>query len=328
MTFIPTPLATPIVRPSAYSAYKAAAYLSCSEYRFAPTSVSTKGLVPGSTDGAVDSTASLAAVIARASKWMDDHCFHGDDGSLAASVAYEQMAVTMKPDGSLVLICNFKPIREVVGVGLGPTASQMSDIGQNAANNLLIGDKTITLPGGFCSGYPTPWFGPWPSINGVVIATYSYVAGWPHSFLTADASAGDMEITVTPAIASDLLLYGAYAGTALTIKDDANTETVFLASTPTGLTLDLVSPLQYGHTVPDAPDAIPVTALPAALEEACIAMVNVLIKTQGMRAQVLPGAIGQQPAGTQQAVARAGALGDFTLACKLLKPFVTTYRHG
>ena len=236
------------------------------------------------------------------------------------------MVVTMKPDGSLVLITNLKPIRQVIGVGIGPTVAALGNIGQNAADNIVIGEKTITIPGGFCTGYPVPWFGGWPTVNGKVIAVYSYVAGWPHTTLAANCAVGDDTIDVNPPVAGATMLYGALGGNPLTIKDGQNTETVVLAETPTGLTLNLTAPLQYAHTVPEAPDALPVTALPPNVEEACIALTNLLIKTQGMRAQVIP-QIGNATPAQKQALARAGALADLELAAQLLHPFVTAYQH-
>ena len=327
MAFVPTPFATPVLAPNTYQAYRAVPYISPSQYRFAPTAVATNGLVIGSNDQQVDSTASLAQVISRASSWLDTYCYHRGDGSFVASVTVEQMLATVKPTGSVALICNFKPIREVVGLAMGTSSSQLQNIGPNQAGGIIIGEKTINLITTWNSGFPTAYYGPWPSTNGQVYVVYSYVAGWPHSTLAANATAGDSTLTVNPPVPGATQLYGAYAGSALTIKDGANTETVVLASAATGLTLNLASPLQYSHSVPQAPDSVMVTAIPAAVEEACISAVNVLIKTQGIRAQVLPGSMGVAAPGGRQAMSRAGALGDFELAEYLLKPYVVAYNH-
>ena len=328
MAFVPTPFATPVVAPNTYQAYRAVPYISPSQYRFAPTAVATNGLVLGSQDQQVDSTASLAQVIARASAWMDGFCFHRGDGSFAASVSVEQMNVMIKPTGSISLICNFKPIREVVGIAMGTSSDALQNIGPNQAGGILIGEKTINLVSTFSSGYPTGWYGPWPSTNGQILVVYSYVAGWPHSALAVDCAMGDTSITVAPPVAGATQLYGAYAGSSLTIKDGAQTETVTLASASTGLTLDLVAPLQYSHAVPLAPDATIVTAIPASIEEACISTVSLLIKTQGNRAQILPGSIQAVGRGDQDlAVSRSGALGDYNMTMRLLKPYVTVYSH-
>ena len=327
MAFVPTPFATPVLAPNTYQAYRSASYISPSQYRFAPTAVATNGLVIGSQDQQVDSTASLAQVIARASSWVDAHCYHRGDGSFVGSVSVEQMLATVKPTGSVSLICNFKPIRQVVGIAFGTSSGSMQNLGPNQAEGILIGEKTITLSGGAPAGNAVGWYGPWPSTNGQVLAIYSYVSGWPHTTLSADLMAGDTTVTVNPPVPGADQFYGAYAGSALTIKDGAQTETVVLAADPVGLTLSLVNPLQYSHAVPLAPDSTYITALPSAIEEACISVVNVLIKTQGMRAQVLPGSIGAAPASSRQAMSRAGALGDFLLAENLLKRYVTVYNH-
>lgn len=329
MAFVPTPFTTPVLAPNTYQAYRAAPYISPSQYRFAPTAVATNGLVLGSSDQQVDSTASLAQIIARASSWIDTYCYHRGDGSFVGSVSVEQMLAKVKSTGSVSLICNFKPIRQVIGIALGTSSDSMQNIGPNSAGGILIGEKTINLMSTFSSGHPTGWYGPWPSTNGQMLAIYSYVSGWPHAALAADCAAGASSITVAPPVPGATQLYGAYAGSALTIKDGAQTETVVLASAPTGLTLSLVSPLKYSHPVPIAPDAIMVTSLPSAIEQACISTVNVLIKTQGMRAQILPGSIGGPGGGGDRdtALSRAGALGDFNLAMDLLKPYVTTYVH-
>jgi hypothetical protein len=283
-------------------------------------------LVQGSNDQQVDSTASLAQVISRASSWIDSYCYHRGDGSFAASVSVEQMMATVKPQGSVSLICNFKPIREVVGLAIGTSSNQLQNVGPQQAGGIVIGEKTINLYTTWNSGFPTSYYGPWPSTNGQMLAVYSYVAGWPHSTLAVSANVGDTTITVTPPTPGATKLYGAYAGTALTIKDGAQTEQVVVTSV-NGLVVTLASPLQYAHAIPASPDATVVTALPNAVEEACISVVNVLLKTQGMRAQVLPGSIGGASPTQRQALSRAGALGDFDLAEHLLKPYVTAYVH-
>ena len=327
MSYVPTPFATPIYPPSLSSAYREAPYISPSWYRFAPTAVGTLGLVPGSPEQSSDSLASLAEVISRASAWMDEYCFWKADGSFSASVTVESAWVLPKPTGQLVLITNFKPIRTVIGVAVGCAPSQVQTLDQNCANDITTGEKTITLPG-YWTGSPRPFFGGYPSTNGLVYCVYSYVAGWPHTTLAASVTAGATSITVNPSTPGGSALYGAQAGTPLTIKDAANAETVVLASTPTSLTLSLVNPVQYNHTIPVAPspDSIIVTALPWGLEQACVHITSVLLKTRGTRSTVLP-QIGGASMPNKQALARAGALADFDVAMKLLHPFQVAYLH-
>lgn len=331
MTFTPTPFATPVIAARTATQFRAYSYISVSQYRFAPTSVGTMALVPKSQQPQVDSTETLAITIAQASAWMDEFCFHRSDGSFAANVTNEQMWVKVKPNQSAVLICNFKPILEVVGLALGPAPGQLQNVSPNVASLLVIGEKTITIPGVFVSGTTTigntVLFNGYPSYNGGMLAVYSYITGYPHTTLAVNASAGATSITVNPPTPGGTVLSGAYAGTPLTIKDGASTETITLSQAPSGLVLSLANPLQYAHTIPNAPDAITVTQLPGDLERACIHLTNVFLKAQGMRAQ-MPPSIGAATPATRQGLGRAGVLADFDVACKLLHRYVTTFLHG
>ena len=325
MSFAPTPFATPVYAQT-LSAYRNAPYISPSEYRNAPTAVGTGNLVPGSNTQQADSTASLADIISRASAWMDEHCFHGLGGSFAAGVVTEQAWFTVKPNGSVVIIPNLRPIRAVTGVAVGPGVNELQNLSANIAPNISIGFKTITLPNCWNSGLTFPvYFGGYPSYGNELFCCWSYVTGWPHFTLGATASAGVTSITANPAFPGDTTLYGILPGTPLTIRDGANTEVVVVESL-SGLTVGLQSGLAYEHQVPAAPDpdSIMVSALPWNVEQACISMTSVFLKTQGMRAQV-PSSLGSAKPAQKQAMRRAGALHDFEHACGLLRPYVVAY---
>lgn len=331
MTFTPTPFATPVVATGVASQPRGVPYISPSYYRFMPTSVGTNALVPKSAQPDVDSTGSLALAIAQASTWMDDHCFHGSGGSFSSTIVYERTWAKLKPSGALVLLTNQRP-RVVVGVALGPSPSQLQDIDANTAADITIGVNSIALPGYWStgvtvSGTNTVFFGGVPTTGGMVYAVYGYISGYPLVTLADNVEAGASSITVNPPTPGGTVLTGAFAGTALTIKDGASTETVVLAATPSGLVLQLASPTVFAHTVPSAPDAITVTALPSTLERACIHLTNVFLKAQGMRAQV-PAAVGSASMPQRQALARAGALADFDVACRLLHPYKMPFVHG
>lgn len=325
-TFVPTPFASPIIVPNAVAgdAFRRIPYVSVSEYRFAPTAVSTGALVPGSQSPIQSSAASLANVIMRASSWVDEVCFHRSNGTLAASITTEWDYPKIKPDGSIALICNFKPVIEVVGIGVGPNPATVQNVTSNVAGSLFVDDKVIWLQG-VGAGTPLPWFGSWPSSSGRVYAVWQYVNGFPHASLAQSASVGATSITVTPAVPA-LVPSGVYAGTRLTIKDGQKTETVTVETTPTSNTLVLASGLKFAHTPPPdtTPDSILVSALPWQIEQATISLTSVLIKAQGARSQTL-GEIGKPP--TRVAASRAGATEDYDNAMALLKPFVTVYLH-
>jgi hypothetical protein len=325
VSFTPTPFATPVFAQT-LSAYRSAPYISPSEYRNAPTAVGTGNLVPGSNTQQADSTASLADVISRASGWMDEHCFHGLGGSFAAGVVTEQAWYTVKPNGSVVIIPNLRPIRAVTGLAIGPSPSQLQNLSPNIVPNISIGFKTITLPNCWNRGLTFPvYFGGYPSYGNELLCAFSYVNGWPHFTLGASASAGDTSIVANGAFPGDTQLYGILPGTPLTIRDGSNTERIVVQSL-SGLTVNLQGTLQYEHTPPASPDpdSIMVSALPWNVEQACISMTSVFIKTQGMRAQV-PSSLGAAKPAQKQALGRAGALHDFEHACGLINKYVVVY---
>jgi hypothetical protein len=115
--YTPAVLSAPVLNPaSASTGLPPVPYISVSEYQYAPTAMSTKALYPGGT--AQDQTQVLADTIRRASRWVDNICFGTDPAakgvSLAASLSVESMRTRVKT-GELRLICDYKPILELVG---------------------------------------------------------------------------------------------------------------------------------------------------------------------------------------------------------------------
>lgn len=318
--FLPTPFATPIVNPATASFFRRSPYISPSDYVQAPTAVATNALVPGGNPA--QNLAELAAVVMRASDWLDTICFHRGDGTLAASPSTEQNWILPKPNGLLVLICNYRPILEVDAVALGPAPSQMQNITENTSGNIWIQGKTISLPTA-CSTGTVPSFGGYPvGPSGRIFAIWTYVNGYPHVALAQNATAGSSTITVDASQPGGTTVYGVYAGTQLTIHDSANTEVVVVQDVD-GLTLTVQAPLLYAHTVPNAPDAILVSAVPWAIQQACVSLISCLIKMRGTRANVMPSIPGKVP--SQTALIQSGAQADYEAALHILAPYTTTF---
>lgn len=321
--FVPEPFAEPVVNPSTATLFRRTPYISPTEYGQAPTAISTSGLVPGGSAG--EQKAALAAVIMRASDWVDTICFHKADGTLAASPSVESAWIRQKDNGELVVICNYKPILEVDSFALGPGPGSLQNIGQEAANGITIGVTTFRVYAG-CGGMgPVPYFPSVPTRNGRVWCVWSYVNGFPHSFLAEDAEAEATSIVVGPSNPGGSKMFGVYPGTQLTIHDGANTEVIVVESVD-GLTLNLSAPLLYAHAVPEAPDSVRVSSVPWLVEQACISLTSSLIKMRGSRAMVIPQApAGAGASGKPQAVAQAGGKGDEEAARRMLQPFITTW---
>jgi hypothetical protein len=318
--FSPTPLQTSVVAPHVASLFRRLPYIGPTEYQNAPTAVSTDTLLPGGT--AQQNLQALADTIMRASGWVDEICFHSADGTLAASPSTETRWVKPKGDGTLVLICKYKPILEVLALAWGSVPSQLSSM--TSAPDLVIGEKTITVPATILNA-PVGDFPSFPiSTNnqGQVYAVWQYVNGFPHTYLTAAAAQGDTHITVAPSVPGGSVLYGVYPGTQLTIHDGISTEVIVVGSVSgTTITLQAGTSLAHAHTPPTPPDSIRISAVPWVIEQACISLTSALIKLQGTQAMVMP----SMPGGMvdKQALIQSGGLEDYEAACKMLRPYTT-----
>ena len=324
--FVPEQFKTPAVSPDTASLFRRTPYISPAEYMQTPTAVAVKNLVPnGSAD---EQLAALAAVISRASGWVDEICFHRADGTLAASPSTESAWIRPKDNGSLFVICNFKPILEVDGFAVGLNPSEMEDIGQSAAETLTISGQIIQFPSfasaiGKGSVFPT-MFGGRPTVGGKVYVVWRYVNGFPHTVLAKATKATESKVEVRATVPGGSTVYGVYPGTQLTIHDGACTE-VIVVSSMEGLVLNLSAPLQYEHKLPGEPDEIRVSAIPWVIEQATISLTSSLIKNRGTRAMVIPSSPAKSTSAPKQASGQPGAQNDFEQAMLMLKPFTVPY---
>jgi hypothetical protein len=330
--YTPTPFAAPIVNPAVGSTgAPPIPYLSNTQYNFAPTAMDTSTLVPGGSPQA--QAQSLADTIRRASRWADSICFGADPASkgvsLAASLSVESVRTRIKA-GELRLICDYRPILEVVGIDVGFDPSNTSSIGPTLAAQTVVKRRTLVVPFAtnlvFGRTNDNPGWVPNGAPSGSLYAVWSYVSGYPHTSLV-DSVAADATSCVVKSTDGNGGAWGVYPasgafpGTGLTIIDGASTETVFVTAVTTGsgTTTLTTTPFANAHTVPTAPDFIPVTTLPEDVQQAVISLTTMLIKTRGTRALVMPTAPGGRPQqATKQNLGQAGALEDYDIAHQLL----------
>jgi hypothetical protein len=336
MPYIPTAFATPVFNPAIGSiGSPPIPYLSLSQYNFIPTGMGLTNLVPGNVGA--QQTEALADEIADATAWANEIVFgydpSSDGASLAASLIVEGANVKMKPGGTLNLICDYKPIIQVVGVDVGPNPSSLTSVGQSVASAITIGRRTIVVP--LC-GVPSrsndspPPFLPtgalWP---GTGYATWSYVAGYPHTQLAASVAASATSCVVEATNGSGGLwgvfpASGAFPGTQLAIRDRQYSESVYVtavtANDPSpGLGTLTTTAFANAHTVPSAPDFLPVTAIPRNVVRAVSFLVTCLIKTRGVRTMTMAGTAGGKPNG--KAMGQAGCMDDYEHACRILRRY-------
>ena len=345
LPYTPIVLAQAIVNPGiGGTGAPPIAYLSNSVYEGAPTAVDSQHLYPGGTTP--QNIQTLADTLRRASKLADAICFGADPAakgvSLAASLSVESVFTTIKlargGGPELRLICDYKPVLEVIGIDVGANPGSVQSIGATVAASTRIDRRTIKVPWGFgpLQGRPNDTI---PSIafsngGGGLYAVWSYVNGYPHTTLQADVTANATSCVVQATDGNGgvwgvMAASGSFPGTQLQVFDGANTEQVFVTSitpaTPSaGLCTLGTSAFANSHSLPElAPDFIPVSAIPEDVQQGVIWVTNMLIKTKGTRAIVMPSSPGQAvPAATKKALAQAGALDDFTNAMSALTPYM------
>lgn len=318
--YAPIAFATPQVNPAVGGFGAPQPYISVSMYNFAPTAMNTSALVPGGS--AQDQVQSLYDTINRASRWIDRYVFGSDQSakgaSLAATLTVESATVNVI-NGRIALVCDYKPIIEVTGVDIGPDPSMVASVGATTASRIRIDRRTIYVP--IASNYymtnnqqATQQYIN-TSTGNRVYAVWSYVNGYPHTSLAANATAGSTTVSLVSTDGNGGL-FGVYVGSQLTIKDGVNTETFQVASI-SGSTITTTQPLLYSHTLPTAPDFLPVTALTDDITLAAIFMTTALIKTRGDFSIVLNEL--EQPTGKTSTVGDIET--DVAYAMELLDPY-------
>ena len=324
LPYVPTVLPTPIVNPAVGSqGPPALPYISLSQFNYWPTALNGNNLLSQQ----APTPQALIDTIRRASRWADAHCFgmdpSGNGASLAASLSIESANLRVR-NGALRLICDYRPIVQVVGVDVGPNPAYVQSIGPVLASTMSIGRRTITVPlidipirSGDVGSPATPM-----GSSGWVYAVWSYVYGYPHTALTADVAADDTTCVVQ-ATDGNGGLFGVFPGlTSMLVSDEANTETVRItAVTPGSTTATLTTtPFANAHTLPATEgDFIPVSTIPDDVQQAVASLTSLLIKVRGSKAFVMPQAAGAAP--DRKALAQAGAMDDWTNACRLLRPY-------
>jgi hypothetical protein len=330
MPYMPTPLAVPILNPAAGSSGASPLpYISNSQYKYVPTAMDVNSLVKAGDPA--DQAVALSNRIRTASRWVDNLCFGSSPvargASLAANLSVESVFTHIKA-GELRLLCDYKPVIQVVGIDIGPNPGSVSTIGPALAAMARIGRRSIKVPltsGGFVNGRSGDYapYIPGSRMSGSIYAVWSYVSGYPHTKLVNAVNQGDVSCVVESTDGNGGVwglfpASGAFPGSELTVVDGSNTERVYVQSitTGSGTTTLGTTPFANSHGTVSDPDFIPVTAIPDDIWQAVISLTTMLIKTRGSKALVMPSTVGGKP--SAQALAQVGATEDFEIAYKIL----------
>lgn len=249
-------------------------YLTTDEYKRSPTGVELKSMVTGASQAQQDQI--LADLISRASGLANNIVGQ----NLAATVDVEQGRVRMSRNGELVVQTSCWPIVEVRTLLVGSVPSQLAAVDltelfiEHSAFTVVQSSLALsTSQGPLQLGTITPSFR--------AFARWTYVNGWPCTYLTA-AMAAPAATSMHVADAT-----GIHTGTVLTLYDAVDsaagtgTETVTVTGEPVANVVPISATL-FKHTL-----GINVTSLPPAVKQAAIQLVSGLIKLKGNQAVVM-----------------------------------------
>lgn len=278
-------------------------YLSLAEFKNAPTALDYGNLVVGGNQAAQD--AELTNAITRASSWIDQYC----NQIISATVDVEQQRTRMRPDGSVRVHPKYFPIVALTAFSAGPTPALM--VPATDCSVAWLEEQEIIFP---LSQLPTSMSSQGPLSFGFagtsgteMFVNYTYINGYANTALAADSLAGATTITVSDGT-------GIVPGESLKIFDGASTENIVVASTYTfgSTTVPLASGTLYAHST-----GVTVSALPAAIKEACILVTSAYLKIRGDASMVMD--VTSRPS---EQIAGAGKVGtDIAHAQQLLQPF-------
>jgi len=291
-------------------------YLSVAEFLNSPTGIDISTLVPGGTTQ--QNQAALTSVIRRASSWIDSYC----NQILGATVNTEIKSTNLNREGFLRLIPKYLPIVQLTSLQyrLYPQAD-WNDIDLTTLQiypDRIEAYNFFSYFGLFWPNLPMPYmpqpmgqpYQPYTTptqasyIQSIPLITqYTYVNGYANTFLAADVTAGAQSITVIDPT-------GLLEGTVLTVSDGGNTEDIEVAAAPTGNTVSLSSPLLFDHSAQTG-----VSALPAAIKEACMILTTYIIGSRGRTS------IKAAPTGPYTVTKGVEASAELQLAWDMLKNY-------
>lgn len=211
-------------------------YITCEEYRAAPTALSTLNLIPGGNQAAQD--AELASLILKGSRQLDLWALQP---LYATTVTQNNERVRVR-DGDLILRSKQDRVKALTSVSWGVQWTTMTTLTNpacfieenhvrvqlNAAGTVWSGSLNINSP-----------------MSGSVFASWSCIAGWATTRLTNACLSTDTVITVdNPAGIVGTTSIGGAPPTVLSLTDtDGATKAEVVVASVTGNTVTLTGPV-------------------------------------------------------------------------------------
>lgn len=279
-------------------------YITLDTFKAAPTALDYTNLVVGGNQAAQD--AELSNAILRASSWIDQYC----QQVIGATIDTEQARARLTNDGQLVIHPKYFPIVSLTDLQVGYNQQSLTPVPD--CSQAWLETQQIVFP--YANANLT-WssqgalsFAGGSTAGNKLYVRYTYVNGYAITTTASSATAGATSLTVNDGT-------GLLPGTIFTLFDGELTERVTVANSYTygSTTVPLVSPLLNSHVA-----GISASALPAAIQEACILIAASYLKVRGDSALTM--GMGNR---VGSAVGFSSLQGpDMDHAKELLKPFV------
>ena len=232
-------------------------YVTDGEFRQHPTFLDTNNLVSAGTQTAQD--AALFNALLTASQWADQHLY-GHDGSIAAHTRVENARIRPDRQGRLKYHPEHTPVLSVSAIAVGGDPTSQTTTSSPTVWVEQDGRILVAYLSGSATNLDRFQFGRSTSNRDELLVTWTYVAGWAATQLSANASSGTNTMTVLDAT-------GIQAGTVLRLWTPGLEEAVTVTSV-SGTTLTLSGNLSQTHKAGDSIQALPPTIREAVINKA------------------------------------------------------------
>jgi len=248
--------------------FQSGTYLTIAEYKNAPTAIDYNNLVVGGS--AAQQDAELAAVIQRASSWIDIYV----NQPLIAQNFTEQSRTRMTQEGYMVISPDYNNVVAINSLSYGPTPTNLTVVGATALQSCWFEKSQIVFPisqvGLTYSSQGPLSFGFPPSSRSKIYASFNYCAGYCNGNIQTATAAATSFTMIDP--------IGLTAGTVVTIYDGQYTEQVTISPSYTygSTTINITTPLKYAHA-----SGVAVGNMPQAVKQAAILVTTDFLKVRG-----------------------------------------------
>ncbi len=174
--------------------FYAGSYITCEEFRAAPTALNTNNFITGAGTTQTDQDNELAGIIGRASRWMDNIARQ----PLYATPSVQNETARLDGQGNIVLRARQDRVKSVDALSFGPTPQSMSAFATPIAPAQYFVEEDRVLFA--MSAVGVQWTGGLSFLavpaRGTVWVSWTLTAGWVTTRLASSATLGASIITV------------------------------------------------------------------------------------------------------------------------------------